>query len=230
MRKNIGIFVILSLCLIMIPTYAAAEELRLTNSSYIAKSNIEDNIAVFSLKQIAERDRTNRHIVGGSLLATGGGLVVLGVSLGDDAVAPLSITGGVVAGIGAVWLAVPSGSEKELKKVMLLSDSEEREFVSEEFLAYRADQAKKNRIISAATNAGLALYYIIGQPNHKDRNEENDMNDFYSGMACGAFSVYNFIYPSYTEKVYDHVKEVKGQKSISFKFGEFTGPVLSLKF
>ncbi|MCK4261269.1 MAG: hypothetical protein KAX49_20010 [Halanaerobiales bacterium] len=231
MYKSIGILIIISLCLIMIPNYVAAEELILTNSSYIAKSNFEENIAQISLKQVAERERSKRNLIGGTLIATGGGLAVLGVALGEDAIVPLSITGGIVAGAGAVFLALPTDLEKGYKEIMLISDPEDREYASEEFLAYEAIEAAGTRFVSGITNTGLALYYFVWQPNHRDEDYENDMDDIMTGITCGALAAYNFLVPTHIEKVYSRVEDVKERKvNVSFRFGEYTGPVLSFNF
>lgn len=58
-------------------------------------------------------------------------------------------------------MAIPSRAERELKKVISISDRAQRERASHEALSSLATRGKKGRIITSAVSAGVGAYLTL---------------------------------------------------------------------
>lgn len=230
MPKFVRIQILMIFCLLMISTVSMAGDLYVTTEDYYYETSLENvpNLAEISLGQLADRDRNSRYVAGGTLLAIGGGIGVVGAVLEEGEV---TVLGGVMAGIGGAFLLFPSKAEKELIKVQEVANLEEREYLAYESLSYLADLGFRDRIIIGISNAALGGYYLIERPSRKSGDLIfGESYDIEMGLSCVGTALYYFMVPSYEEKLFEKVQLQKRQSSWSFNFGEITGLKYTYQF
>ncbi len=135
----------------------------------ISSEEESESLAEFYLKRTAQRDKKDRKIFGTIGIVGGVGFVVLGASpTSEDDLLGLKevryfciITGAASVGGGILALAIPSPAERELKKVISISDRAQRERASHEALSSLAARGKKGRIIISAVSAGVGAYLTL---------------------------------------------------------------------
>lgn len=231
--KKIAVSLLLLALLLICPQVIKAEEGDVDSAYSIVNSQDDAmRIAELTLSQIADRNESRRKVTGLSLIAGGIGFAALGVLVDVPEVLPVfMVIGGTIAGSGALVLALPTSSEREYVKVMKATDPAEREYLAEKSLQYLAAKAHRERVISAACSGGMALYYLyeltMGDYEY-DMDEPEGMEIYYVAGLAGS-AIYQLLVPSYEENAYKEVMEKK-YANVSWKVGEFTGLVASLKF
>jgi hypothetical protein len=202
---------------------------------YLSSEEESESLAEFYLKRLAERSKKARKIGGPIALVAGGGLIAWGASLTskereggawDVDITPifgyLSIImgAGCVVG-GALTLAIPSRAERELKKVISISDLVQRERASHEALSLFAARGRKNRILSGILSAAYSVEYLLDIADTS--SEYNKGTYVYVGAAIWtALAVYSFVVKSPAERAFeDYLKERKKeqQKQLQFRLG-----------
>lgn len=184
----------------------------------ISSEEESEYLAEFYLKRLAERSKKSRKIVGSIALAVGGGSIVLGALMPSEIIIfPYRITRAIViiygaasVGAGILALAIPSPAERELKKVISISDRAQRERASHEALSSLAARAKKGRIIVSAVFAGVgaSLTLITGSLG--------------PAVFFGGFTVPVLLFKSRAERAFqDYLKEKesKQQKELALHVG-----------
>lgn len=231
--KRITVSLVFLALLLIFSQGIKAEERHIEGMYTVAKTQDEAmRIAELTLSQVAERDENTRKITGYSLIAGGIGFASLGVMIDHPDVLPIFMAvGGAIAGSGVIVLAIPSSSEREYGKVMKVTDPAEREYLAEKSLQFLAAKAHRERIINAAFNGGIAMYYLYDftmRNDDYDPHESEGMKLYYAAGFAG-LAIYQLLVPSNEEKAYQGVMEKKYAK-VSWKIGEFTGLVASVKF
>lgn len=230
MRKVVLLALMALVLVLGVTPLVKADNVSAPTDFTLAKSNTVTNIAEVSLKMVADRDRTGR-VIGGACLVAGGGLIaVSGIAAGNEVTGPLLIVGGIIAGSGGLILLIPTQSEKEYRKVMKVADPGEREYAAEVSLEYLADKAKRNRIISGISSAasGVLNLYVY-KSNVDSGNSELASTNLYSAIISFGTAAYQFLVPSYVERINDKVKQ---QKATNVGWGTDDGqiPVLVYNF
>lgn len=210
MRKVVLLVVVALFLVFALTPFAKAENLSTPKDFKLAIGNAGTNIAELSLKMVSDREKTGRTIGGVCLVAGGGVIALSGIAAGDGATGPLLIIGGTVAGCGALVLMIPTPAEKEYRKVMKFTDAGEREYAAEVSLEYLADKAKRSRIVNGVTSIASGVLNLYLYKNSVDSgNSQLGSSYVYSAIVCFGTGVYQFLVPSYVERINQKVKEEK---------------------
>ncbi|MCK8824197.1 hypothetical protein [Fuchsiella alkaliacetigena] len=223
--KRITCIIILLLFLTLLIPRVEANQLSINNDSFTMLTTEQDGIAQVTLKRVADRERTQRRLSAGLLIGAGAGSYIYAATLDDSGdKRTLRVTGGVFASLGLLQLVVPSTEEREYRS---LADyqPEQRELAAKESMAYLADRAERERVLSGISNAGLAIYYLFTQP-----YEDNSAN-IYSGLIFGGTAFYQFNSKSYVEEAYERIERAERSRvNAAWIVGEYTGPMLMVNF
>jgi hypothetical protein len=157
------------------------------------------------LSQLAGKLRARRKLIGYPLAGSGAAMAVLGgialsqaeedewsgffKSLGGMG---LLAGGGVFVAAGAISLAVPTGAERENKRVGAIRDFAEREKAAADALAGLAKRGRRNRMIRGGVFSGIAVYGAAS------KGGDNIAVPLLFGAAAAA----NFLGKSSEEKAY----------------------------
>jgi len=183
-----------------------------------------ESLAERYLKRMAERNKRSRKSWGYGGLIGGGICLALGAAALSAAEkteswwegfwlalggASLTISGVVGVGSGILYLAIPSGAEREYGDVLRIQDPVQRERASHEALVSLAQRGRLRRIITGAVFAAIAVYSIAS-------NEEG----FSLAAEFGGFAAYNFLRKSRAERTYhNYLKEKQRQKELELRIG-----------
>jgi hypothetical protein len=156
------------------------------------------------LSQLAGKLRARRKLIGYPLAGSGGVMAVLGgialsqseedgwsgffESLGGMG---LLAGGGVFLAAGAISLTVPTGAERENKRVGAIPDFAEREKAAAEALAGLAKRGRRNRMIRGGVFSGIAVYGAASKGG----------DNIAIPLLFGAAAVANFLGKSSEEKM-----------------------------
>lgn len=190
---------------------------------YINPEEKSESLAEGYLKRLAERSKRSRKTWGTIWLVGGGAFLASGVALlssadeddgwggffsgifGTMAIA----TGVVLAGGGALTLAIPSGAERELEDVLSISDPGHRERASHVALSSLAARGRRKRIFSGILWAGFSAYALAS----KERS-------YLLAAEYGGLAVYNLMRKSRAERAFQsYLKEKEFQDKLEFRLG-----------
>ena len=190
---------------------------------YINPEEESESLAEGYLKRLAERSKRSRKTRGYIGLIGGGAFLASGVALlssadEDDGLegffggvfgAMAIATGVVLAGGGALTLAIPSGAERELDDVLSISDPGHRERASHEALSSLAARGRRSRILWGILWAGFSAYALAGRE-----------SSFLLAAEYGGLAVYNFMRKSRAERTFrNYLKEKEFQNKLEFRLG-----------
>ena len=193
----------------------------------ISSEEESESLAEFYLKRTAERSKKRRKTGGTIGIVVGGGLIAWGASLTskepeggawDVDISPvfgyfsIIMGAGCVVG-GALALAVPSRAERELKKVISISDLVQRERASHEALSLFASRGRRNRILLGILSASSSVAFLV---------QAEESLEYIDAATWGALAVYSFFVKSPEEKVFqDYLKEREGEqrKELALRVG-----------
>jgi len=190
---------------------------------YINPEEESGSLAEGYLKRLAKRSKRSRKTWGTIGLVGGGAFIASGVALlssADDADSwggfweglfggMAIVTGVVLAGGGALALAIPSGAERELDDVLSISDSRHRERASHVALLSLAARGRRKRILSGILWAGFSAYALFSEEGSALIAAE------YGGLA-----VYNLMRKSRAERAFQsYLKEKEFQNKLEFHLG-----------
>ncbi len=194
---------------------------------YLSSEEESESLAEFYLKRLAERSKKLRKIGGPIALVVGGGLIAWGASLTskepeggawDVDISPvfgyfsIIMGAGCVVG-GALALAVPSRAERELKKVISISDLVQRERASHEALSLFASRGRRNRILLGILSASFSVASLV---------QAEESLEYIDAGTWGAFAVHSFFVKSPAERAFqDYLKEreSKQRKELALRVG-----------
>ncbi len=168
-----------------------------------------ESLAEGYLKRLAERKKKGRKTWGAVGLIGGGLCLGLGASaissaeeeggwagFWEDIFGVMLIatgTAGVVG--GALFLAIPSGAEREYKDVVKISDPAQRERACREALSLLASRGKRRRIYTAGISiAGFFVYVLASK----------DAESYTSAATFGAFAIYELTRKTAAERAYQN--------------------------
>ena len=193
------------------------------HQEYINPEGKSESLAEGYLKRLAERSKRSRKTRGTIGLIGGGVFLASGVALlssadeddelegffggvyGGMAIA----TGVILAGGGALILAIPSSAERELEDVLSISDPGHRERASHEALSSLTARGRRRRIFWGAIWAGFSAYALAS----KERS-------YLLAAEYGCLAVYNFMRKSRAERAFqNYMKEKEFQNRLEFRLG-----------
>jgi len=175
------------------------------------------------LKRLAERSKRSRKTWGTIWLVGGGVFLASGIALlssvdEDDGLegffggvfGVMAIaTGVVLAGGGALTLAIPGSAERELDDVLSISDTGHRERASHVALSSLAARGRRKRIFWGILWAGFSAYALAS----KERS-------YLLAAEYGCFAVYNLMRKSRAERAFQsYMKEKEFQNKLKFRLG-----------
>lgn len=237
------IFTILNLCISFVFAGEAVPE-----------SNSENRIAIqklsFYLSQVENSARTRRQWGGGILLGIGAASAIGGIATaaaGASAEIPISLgaTAVVLGGIGAFIRTSPTDQEllppafREMSEASPLKVAEKR-MLGETYLSIFGQQAKRNRLLGAASNIALGAA-LIGWYVSENQGSYRTVNPFLlcEGALFGSLGIVSLFVETEMEaalKEYNKFQEGQGRLVLSnVKFGVYPMPsgglaTLSLMF
>lgn len=215
MRKYILLAIILFVALLFCPETGKAAELQLNlNSSLAAAGQSTLNYAELSLQQVVRHDREGRYANAVPLLLIGGGIALLGANNSmDEAALGSFVVGGVIAGLGGLYLLIPSRSELENARVQNIADLAQREVAAGDSLEYLAHRALVKRIVNGITNLGAAGYdvYLYYHSSDLQLTDSLDQPMIYHAVSSIGNAFYNLFFPTYVERVNKRVQQYKAQ-------------------
>ena len=194
---------------------------------YLSSEEESESLAEFYLKRLAERSKKRRKIGGIIGLVGGGVLIAWGASMTskepeggawDVDITPIFGYFSIIMGAGcvvggALALAVPSRAERELKKVISISDFVQRERASHEALSLFAARGRRNRILSGILSASFSVASLA---------TAEESLEYIDAATWGALAVYSFFVKSPAERAFqDYLKEreSKQRKELALRVG-----------
>jgi len=189
----------------------------------ISSEEKSESLAEGYLKRLAQRSKRSRKTGGTVCLIGGGACLALGVALLSSAdeedwwegfwsgfFGAAAIASGVIlAGAGALVLAIPSGAEREFADVLQISDLAQRERASHEALSSLAARGRRKRIFGGIICAGISALALF-----------SDEGSFLIAAEYGAFAIYNFMRKSRAERAFQsYLKEKEFQDRLEFRLG-----------
>lgn len=190
---------------------------------YVNPEEKTESLAEGYLKRLAQRSKKSRKTWGTIWLVGGGIFLASGVALlssvdedggwedffgGVFGVMAIA-TGVVLAGGGALTLAIPSSAERELDDVLSISDPRHRERASHVALSSLAARGRRKRIFWGILWTGFSVYALAS----KERS-------YLLAAEYGAFAVYNLMRKSRSERAFQsYLKEKEFQNRLELRLG-----------
>lgn len=199
---------------------------------YIPETRLEigegtsPSLAEIYLRRLAVQSEERRKKKGYLSLAGGGILTFIGILLytkepegwldfSQGFGAFFLICGGLAAGTGILYASIPSGAEREFKKLQNISDSEQRERMCGDALSSLAAKARRGRIVMGILSSALGAYILA-----RSLREEEPGSSWTPAALLGALALRDFLRKSPSEKAYrDYLEENQRQKKLSFGIG-----------
>lgn len=206
---------------------------------YVSSMGSQESLAEDYLRRLAEdleKHKLRREVYGYTGMVGGGLLLGLGVMALWWDVEPTGITflltlGGLACGTGIVQKVSANHAERELNKVLSISDSAQRESAAQQALASLATKGLVGRILTSALSATSCVLFLISKEKEYTDGfrEKRTMSQYISGALFAAGTVYSIAKKSPEEKVYHNYLKEKGQrKEIGLRIG--TGPYGGVRF
>ncbi|TKJ28929.1 hypothetical protein CEE39_09665 [bacterium (candidate division B38) B3_B38] len=206
---------------------------------YISSMSSPESLAEDYLKQLAEdleKHKLRREVYGYTGIVGGGLLVGLGVMAFWADVEPTGITfiimlGGLACGTGIVQKVSVGHAERELNKVLSISEPAQRESAAQQALASLATKGLVGRILTSALSATSCVLFLISKEREYTDGfrEKRTMSQYIFGALFAAGTVYSIAKKSPEEKAYhNYLKEKRQRKEIGLLIG--TGPYGGVRF
>ena len=208
---------------------------------YISSMGSPESLAEDYLKRLAEdleKHKLRREVYGYTGMLGGAALAVFGVALsryGDiepSIGGPLiTIIGGLAFGTGIVQKVSANHAERELNKVLSISDPAQRESAAQQALASLATKGLVGRILTSALSATSCVLFLIGKEKEYTDGfrEKRTMSQYIFGALFAAGTVYSIAKKSPEEKAFhNYLKEKRQRKELEVRLG--TGPYGGIRF
>lgn len=201
-----------------LPGYAAGADAPLFAHVELAQPVRRGSSAESFVATLAQDERSQRIVSGGTLTGLGFLFIGLGVaaSEGNSEVGTFFFVSGVItAGGGLYCLFVPGYVETQYKRIRKIEDPHEREAEAYAVLVHSATKAKVERLSSATFSGALCLYHLIAQPDYWHVGDTNF--NTYNAIIFGASSLYYFLVKSPPERMldeYEEAQKARGQLTI----------------